>query len=320
MRDALGRVLGEDVYAPLNLPPWDNASMDGYAVRCHDDVRTASGAAPVVLSVIGTIAAGATATRALAQGEAYRIMTGAPVPPGADSVVRVEDTDRGVERVCIQDSRDALRNIRSRGEDLAIGSLALPRGVHLGPGHLGVLASVGCAHVQVHRRPRVAILCQPGDELVDIDRFDEVLRGERIVTSNSYTLEALVRTAGGEALSLGLVHDDPEAIRARLASAPPYDLLLTSGGVSVGEYDHRMARDRGAGRRTSTLLASEDPPRRADGIRHARRRNPMAGSCREILYPTMVTFELFARPGHPSACTDSRACFRVPCECVSLSV
>ena len=230
------RVLAEDVVSPVDLPPWDNASMDGYAVRA-EDVRGASRQAPATLVVVGTIPAGGRAQRPLAGGEAYRIMTGAPVPAGADGVIRVEDTDAGLERVTLYDDRDAGRNVRPRGEDLSAGALALARGAWIGPAQLGVLASVGCATVPVVRRPRVAILTT-GDELVDVDRFDEVRRGERIVTSNSYTLTALVSASGGDPMALGLLPDDPEALRAWLSALPPHDLLVTCGGISVGAFDH----------------------------------------------------------------------------------
>jgi molybdopterin molybdotransferase len=236
LAEAYDRVLAEDVLSPVDLPPWNNASMDGYAVRA-DDVRGASRSAPVTLAVIGTIAAGGRAGRPLASGQAYRIMTGAPVPDGADGVIRVEDSDAGLEHVRLFDDRDAGRNVRPRGEDLAAGALALARGSRVGAAQLGVLASVGCASVPVTRRPRVAILTT-GDELVDVDGFEEVRRGERIVTSNSYTLSAMARGVGADVVALGLVRDDPGALREWLLALAPHDLLITSGGISVGAFDH----------------------------------------------------------------------------------
>ncbi len=291
LRDALGRVLADDVTSPLDLPPWANASMDGYAVRAAD-VRGASEGSPVELRVIGTIAAGAFPDRALSRGEAYRIMTGAPVPDGADSVVRVEDTDRGVERVRINADRDAAHNVRPRGEDLACGAIAVAAGTRLTPAHLGVLASVGAAQVRAYRRPRVAIMAT-GDELVDLDRFDEVLRGERIVTSNSYTLEALVRSAGGEPVPLGLVRDDPELLRRTIAEAPPHDLLLTSGGVSVGEYDHtrRVLESLGGTLDFWRVRIRPGAPLGFGSLNGV----PWLGLPGNPV-STMVTFELFARP------------------------
>lgn len=291
VREALDRVLAEHVVSPLDLPPWDNASMDGYAVRAAD-VRGASRAAPVALLVLGTIAAGGRAPRAVGTGEAYRIMTGAPLPEGADGVVRVEDSDAGTERVSLFDDRDAGRNVRPRGEDLAAGALAVARGTRLGPAHLGVLASVGRAQVSVGRRPRVAILAT-GDELVDVDRFDEVRRGERIVTSNSYTLDAMVRRCGGVPVPLGLVRDDPDALRACLMAAPPHDLLLTSGGISMGAFDHirRVLADLGA-----TLDFWRVKIRPGAPLGFGRWRGvPWMGLPGNPV-STMVTCELFVRP------------------------
>ena len=216
---ALGRVLAADVVSPVSLPPWDNASMDGYAVR-GDDVRGASAARPTRLRVVETIAAGARPTRTIGPGEAARIMTGAPVPSGADTVVRVEDTD-GVadpEVVAIRDDRDAGRNVRARGEDVGADAVVLAAGTPIGP-------------------PRVAILAT-GDELVPVERFDEVRAGDRIVSSNSYSLEAAVTAAGGEPVPLGIAPDDRDGLARCLRAADGCDLVLTSGGVSVGDFDY----------------------------------------------------------------------------------
>lgn len=232
---ALGRVLAEGVTSPVSLPPWDNASMDGYAVRAAD-LCGASEARPARLQVTGTIAAGQRAARPAAAGGAMRIMTGAPVPEGADSVVRVEDTDGGATEVSIRDDRDAMRNIRKRGEDVEAGATVLGAGAVLGAAQLGVLASVGCAEPRVHRRPKVAILAT-GDELVPVEQFDAVRHGERIVSSNSYALAAAVREAGGDPVTLGIAPDDASVIAARLHAARGCDVIITSGGVSVGEFD-----------------------------------------------------------------------------------
>lgn len=194
LEQSLGRVLARDVISPVFLPPWDNASMDGYAVHA-DDVRGASIDRPVRLTVTGTVAAGARSTREIGRGEAVRIMTGAPVPPGADSVVRVEDTDAGDAVVSVTDGRDAERNIRLRGEDVRVDQVVMRVGTAIGAPHVGVLSSVGCARPVVYRRPRVAILAT-GDELVPVERFAEVLSGARIVSSNSYALAAAVTAAG----------------------------------------------------------------------------------------------------------------------------
>jgi molybdopterin molybdotransferase len=229
-------VLARDVVSPVTLPLWDNASMDGFAVLA-EDVRGAAQDAPVRLRVVETIAAGAHGTRAVTRGEAVRIMTGAPMPAGADSVVRVEDTETLGGDVEIRDDRDASSNIRFAGEDVRAGATVLRAGTTIGTAHVGVLASVGCHSPAVHRRPRVAILAT-GDELVTLDAFDEVLAGRRIVSSNSYSLEAAVRSAGGEPVPLGIAPDDPAALAACLRAAEGCDMILTSGGVSVGDFDY----------------------------------------------------------------------------------
>ena len=234
--DSLGRVLAESVRAPMTLPAWDNSAMDGYAVRASD-IDAASQERPVRLRVLETVAAGAFPTHRVSDGEAIRIMTGAPLPEGADTVVRVEDTDAGTNDVLVRDARDARRNIRPRGEDFHEGDPVVDAGTVLGAAQIGVLASVGRTTVDVYRRPRVAILGS-GDELVDLDRFHEVLAGRKIVSSNGYTLHALVRDAGGEPVNLGIARDDPVSLRDHLARSDGCDLLITSAGVSVGEFDY----------------------------------------------------------------------------------
>lgn len=235
LRDAHGRVLAEDVVSPIEHPPWDNSSMDGYAVRATD-VAAVSASSPVRLRVLETVRAGQRSTQPLQPHTAIRIMTGAPIPDGADSVIRVEDTDAGEASVEIRDARDAGRNVRPRGEDLHVGAVAMPRGTTIRAAQLGVLATVGCVEVPVHRRPRVAVLAS-GDELVDVDEFDAVRRGTRIVSSNSYTIAASVREAGGDVVDLGVVRDDPNAYVERIEAARGCDLLVTTGGVSVGAFD-----------------------------------------------------------------------------------
>jgi molybdopterin molybdotransferase len=199
-------------------------------------VRGASVSNPVRLQVVATVAAGMRAERAVAVGEAMRIMTGAPVPPGADTVIRVEDTDAGTTRVSITDDRDLTRNIRRRGEDVVADRQVIARGVQLSAAHIGVLSSVGCSTPWVHLRPRVGILAT-GDEIVPVEQFDRVLAGDRIVSSNSYSLAAAVQAAGGHPVSLGIAPDDPARLADHLRKAERCDLVLTSGGVSVGDFD-----------------------------------------------------------------------------------
>jgi molybdopterin molybdotransferase len=234
--EALGRVLATPIVSPLTLPAWDNSAMDGYALRAAD-VEGASAAAPVSLAVLETVAAGAFPSRAVEAGTCTRIMTGAPLPEGVDTVIRLEDTDGGIERVVIRNDRDARRNVRHRGEDITTGTLVLDRGQALGAAQIGVLASVGAAFVDVYRQPRVAFFVS-GDEIVDLDRFAEVLDGKKIVTSNSYTLNALVRLNGGIPINLGVARDDPADIRSRIDRAAGCDLLITSAGISAGEFDY----------------------------------------------------------------------------------
>jgi molybdopterin molybdotransferase len=233
--DALGRVLAAPIVSPLTLPAWDNSAMDGYALRAAE-VEGASAEDPVSLTVLETVAAGAFPSRALETGTCTRIMTGAPIPEGADTVIRLEDTDGGIERVSIRNDRDAGRNVRRRGEDITTGTLVLDRGQPLGAAQIGVLASVGASSVEVYRQPRVAFFVS-GDEIVDLDRFAEALDGKKIVTSNSYTLNALVRLNGGIPVNLGIARDDPADIRSRIDRAGDCDLLITSAGISAGEFD-----------------------------------------------------------------------------------
>jgi len=259
--DAFGRVLAEPALSPIDHPPWDNSGMDGFAVRA-EDIAGATMEAPARLTVVDDIPAGGFPSRPIGPGEAAKIMTGAPVPEGADSVVRVEHTDAWVPAdggeagdaapaprdvaseatgavgttIRIFSGSDARRNIRRRGEDLRANAVVLDSGRVLGPGEIGILAATGHATVLVHRRPRIAILAN-GDELVDLDRFEEVVAGRKIVNSNTYALAAAVTAAGGEPIPLGIAPDDPEEIRARLVLGRDADAVLTTAGASVGQHD-----------------------------------------------------------------------------------
>ncbi|HSA56989.1 MAG TPA: gephyrin-like molybdotransferase Glp [Gemmatimonadaceae bacterium] len=289
--DALGRVLVTPAVASYTLPHWDNSAMDGYAVR-GEDIAGATEAAPVVLRVLETVAAGQFANRPVGPGEATRIMTGAPMPEGADSVVRVEDTDGGLERVAILRDRDAGRNVRPRGEDFRESQVVIDAGTPLAAAQLGVLASLGMASVDVYRRPVVAI-AGSGDELVDLDRFHEVLEGHRIVASNSYTLSALVRSAGGVPLNLGNAGDTPESLRAVLERSRGADLLVTSAGASVGEFDYTRAvlESLGAELRFWRVRMRPGAPL-GFGVLHGMPWIGLPGNP----VSAMVTFELFVRP------------------------
>ena len=234
--DALGMVLAEDVRSPLDLPPYANAGMDGYACRA-EDVRGATAATPVQLRVVEQIAAGAFPTIVIAAGTCARIFTGAPMPAGADTVIRQEDTDLGTTRVEIRHDRDAGVNVRAAGEDLRLAALAIAAGTPLGAPHLGVLASIAVARPRVYRRPRVGLLSS-GDELASVHDREAIVSGRKIASSNTHSLAALVRLAGAEPIMLGVAADTPASLRACIARAAECDLLVTSAGISVGDHDH----------------------------------------------------------------------------------
>lgn len=288
---ALGSVLAEVVVSPLDIPFRTNSAMDGYAARA-DDVRGASPATPKRLTVIEQIPAGAVPSRALGPGQAARIFTGAPLPDGADSVIRQEDTDLGRDHVVIVRDRDCGVNIRLAGEDIRAGALVLEAGTELGPAHLGVLASLAVAQPLVYRRPRVGILAS-GDEIVDVDQPDEILSGRRIASSNSHTLHALVLQAGGEPVSLGIAADDPASLRRHLEAAAGCDLIVSTAGISVGEHDHlRSVIEAMDG--TLGFWKLRMRPGAPVGF-GSLRGTPWIGLPGNPV-STMVTFELFARP------------------------
>ncbi|HJP75177.1 MAG TPA: gephyrin-like molybdotransferase Glp [Pseudonocardiaceae bacterium] len=230
--ECLGLVLAADLRSPLSLPPFDNSAMDGYAVRAAD-LHGASQETPVELPVTGDIPAGRTDPVTLAAGTALRIMTGAPLPAGADSVVQVELTDGGVERVRVFEPVETGTHLRLRGEDVVTGDTVLTAGTILGPSHLGLAAAVGSATLPV-RRPKVLVL-STGSELVEPG---QPLEPGQIYESNGVMLASAVRAIGGEAEILRFVPDDVTAFHKTLAEElPGADLLITSGGVSAGAYE-----------------------------------------------------------------------------------
>ncbi len=237
--EALGRILDEPVRSERTLPPDDNSAMDGYAARRADLADRAEGAGrggspEVALRVAFDVPAGGRAPRRLEPGEAARILTGAPLPDGADCVVRQEDAERDGDRVVFTVAPKPGENVRRAGEDVRHGELVIGPGTRLGPAHLGMLASLGRSVVAVRARPRVAIL-SGGDELVEPDRD---VSGGRIVSSNSYTLAAQCREVGAEPSYLGIARDQPEDIERRLRAGLRSDVLVSSAGVSVGDHDH----------------------------------------------------------------------------------
>ena len=230
--EALGRVIGEDVYAGRAIPPKDNSAMDGYALRAGD-TSGASEESPAMLEVIEEIPAGTIPEKRIGPGQAARIMTGAPLPEGADAVVRMEDTRKDGGRVAILVEARQGQDIRLAGEDVQPGEKVISRGEVIRPAEVGMLAALGRSFVSVHQRPLVAIVAT-GDELIDID---ETPSPGKIVNSNSYSLAALVLDCGAVPLQIGIARDRREDLVAKFRAAMRADLIVSSGGVSVGDYD-----------------------------------------------------------------------------------
>lgn len=230
LADLAGRVLAEPVRATEDVPGWDNSGMDGYAVRA-DDVATAG----AVLEVIGDIPAGGVAAGSVGPGQAFKIMTGAPMPDGADTVVRVEDTSETEGRVTIRQAYERGTYVRPRGGDVPAGDVVIPEGTRLGPQHVGMMAALGVVEAIVSRRPRVAVL-STGDELRPAET--PVLEPGTIRDSNRPMLMGLVEAAGGEVIDMGRVPDDDDMLRAVIGRAvAEADVIISSGGVSMGDYD-----------------------------------------------------------------------------------
>jgi molybdopterin molybdotransferase len=233
LMEALGLAAAEDVVAEVSLPSFDNSAMDGYAVRA-EDVVAATAESPVHLPVVGEIGAGQGGLIALAPGTAAKIMTGAPIPAGADSVVPYEWTDRGLAQVRIDQAPEPGRHVRPAGQDVSAGDMLVSSGTVLGPRHIGLLAAVGRATVRSRPRPRVVVI-STGSELRDPGT---PLGRDSIYDGNSYLLAAAARRAGAIAYRVGIVPDEPraflDALHDQLVRA---DIVVTSGGVSQGDFD-----------------------------------------------------------------------------------
>ena len=285
--DALGLVLVDDVAADRDVPPFRNSAMDGYAVR-GDDVASA----PVELRVVGEVAAGGFPDRAVGPGEAMRIMTGAPMPDGADTVVRVEDTDNASDVVTIAAATQSGTATRQAGEDLRKGETILTKGTVLRAAEIGLLASDGRARIRVRKRPRVAVY-STGDEIVDLDAPLE--RGQ-IRDSNRYTLASAIRAAGAEPWVRGIVRDSPDALRAALREGLAADAIVTSGGVSVGDHDHLKPVLSELGTIDFWAIAIRPGRPLAFGeLKDGDRRVPIFGLPGNTV-SALVTFEIFVRP------------------------
>ena len=298
--DCLGQILGEDVYAPFDVPPQDNSAMDGYAVQSKS-IAGASYEHPGILTVVGEVAAGCVSDLQVEIGTAVRIMTGAFVPHGADVVIPFEDTDEvDRKRVSVSSAEIGVRvelpagsNIRRRGEDIAKGALVLKRGRLLCPAEIGVLASLGKNMVSVIRRPVVGILAT-GNEVVEIGQ--PILPG-KIYNSNSYGLAAQVLSYGGIPRIMGIARDNVEQLTTAIHQGFDCDMLVTSGGVSLGDYDvvkQVLAAEGDVSFWTVRMKPGKPLAfgtfKRSDGkkIPHlGLPGNPVS---------SMITFELFARP------------------------
>jgi molybdopterin molybdotransferase len=287
--EALGLVLAEPVSATEPVPPFANTAMDGYAVRA-EDVASATGATPTRLRVIGTVAAGHAPALRVGPGEALRIMTGAPFPAGADAVAIVETTSTDGSDVLVSEPAIAGVHVRPAGEDIEAGQQVFPAGTVLGPGHIGVLCSIGCEKVTVVPAPVVGVL-STGDELVEGP--DPLLPGQ-IRDSNRYTLMSLLRRDGLAVVDLGIARDDEAAIeRAVLEGVARCDAVMTSGGVSMGDFDYVKAVLDRIGRMHWMQVAIRPAKPFAFGVVGT---TPVFGLPGNPV-SSMVSYEVLARPG-----------------------
>lgn len=288
LQEALGLVLAEEIVALHDLPPFDNSGMDGFAVRVTDLVD-ATADAPVRLTITETIPAGHVASRTVGQDEAAKIMTGALMPEGADAVIESEVVDEQNGHVLVYDPVKRRKNVRKAGEDVKAGERVLGPGFVLGPAEIGLLASLGHPTVQVQRRPRVAIIAT-GSELVEVSQ--ELTPG-KIRNSNSYSLRAQCQQLGIQPVTLGIVSDDYEATKKLMGEGLQYDVLLTSGGVSVGQFDFvkNVQDELGVERRLWGVAMKPGKPLsfgvKAGTLVFGLPGNPVSA---------MVSFELFVRP------------------------
>jgi len=286
--DAVGHVLAAAVVATEDVPPFANSAVDGYAVRSADVATT-----PTRLRVVAEVAAGWSTERAVGEGEAIRIMTGAPMPAGADASVMVEDTERDGDEVVVNAAVASGSSVRAVGEDIPAGTEVFAAGTVVRPAVAGVLASLNARRVRVHRTPRVAVL-STGDELIN---DGSPLRPGQIRESNKTMLLPLVAAAGCEPIDLGIVRDDEDALESVLRdAAATYDAIVTSGGVSMGEYDVvKAVLSRIADMRWMQIAIKPAKPFAFGLLAAGDRRTPVFGLPGNPV-SSLVSFELFARP------------------------
>ena len=230
--NAQGRIIGEDIYSGRSIPPHDNSAMDGYALRASD-TRGASKGKPIILKVVEDIPAGRLPARPLRSGEASRIMTGAFIPDGADSVLRVEDTEKDADKVKILVPAKEGQDIRRAGEDVMAGELVISMGAIVRPAEIGMLAALGRSFISVYQHPAAAVL-STGDELIDVDGD---FSSGKIVSSNSYTLAAQASQCGARVMQMGIARDSRDELTEKFKACLKADIIISSGGVSVGDYD-----------------------------------------------------------------------------------
>ena len=291
VREAQGRVLAAPVVSERMLPPADNSAMDGYAVRVADAGAAAPGS-PVELRVAFEVAAGGASEAEVGPGQAARVLTGAPIPPGADAVVRQEDTEREGDRLRVLVAPQPREHVRDAGEDVRVGDRVLEPGAVLGSPHLGLLASLGRGTVAVHQRPRVAIL-SGGDELVEPDAD---VAGGRIVSSNSYSIAAQCREIGAEPVYLGIARDTPEDVERHFRAGLRADVLVSSAGVSVGGRDYVRGVLEKLGCRLLFWGVNMKPGYPLAFGRFAGESGPLVFGLPGNPVSAMVTFEQFVRP------------------------
>jgi molybdopterin molybdotransferase len=266
--DALGRVLGEDIIAERSNPPWDNSAMDGFAVRAEDIAQEHAISKPVTLTVIEDVPAGKMPAKSVGKGQAIRIMTGAPIPTGADTIIKVEDTEHSPDSVRVFKPEPRGSNIRPQGEDVQKGDCIIPKGTQIRSGEAGMLAILAKSFVPVYQRPRVAIL-STGDELADLDvRF-------------------------GVPILLGIARDTPAALKEKISHGLNADILVLSGGVSMGDYDFTKAvfRDLGAEMNFWKLAIRPGQP-----LAFGKIQGKLAFGLPGNPVSSMVTFEQLVRP------------------------